>query len=110
MSHVGKLFLAGGIVALLSLTGCAEPQEQVEVSYQPTGTVHNFMMWHLEPAADVLWDSAGFILTAEGEQDLHKPQRGKSLNLLLRITPAISRTAQQIVLDFQVCARTKLCS
>lgn len=70
MSHLGKLFLAGGVVALLSLTGCAEPEEQVEVSYQPTGTVHNFMMWHLEPAADVLWDSAGYILTAEGEQDL----------------------------------------
>jgi hypothetical protein len=28
------------------------------------------MEWILDPAADVIWDSAGFIITAEGETDL----------------------------------------
>ena len=28
------------------------------------------MEWILDPAADLIWDSAGFIITAEGEQDL----------------------------------------
>ena len=28
------------------------------------------MVWMLEPAADVLWDSAGYVITEEGEQDL----------------------------------------
>lgn len=59
------------VVAVLlgCLTACGG-QEQQALPVKPTGTVHEFMLWHLEPAADVLWDSAGFILTAEGEQDL----------------------------------------
>jgi cytochrome c556 len=28
------------------------------------------MVWVLEPAADVLWDNAGYVITADGEQDL----------------------------------------
>ncbi len=28
------------------------------------------MEWILDPAADVIWDSAGTIITAEGERDL----------------------------------------
>ena len=28
------------------------------------------MLWILEPAAEVIWDSAGFVITAEGETDL----------------------------------------
>ena len=28
------------------------------------------MEWILDPAADVIWDSAGFVITAEGETDL----------------------------------------
>jgi hypothetical protein len=28
------------------------------------------MEWILDPAADVIWDSAGVIITAEGERDL----------------------------------------
>ena len=28
------------------------------------------MLWILDPAADVIWDSAGAIITAEGETDL----------------------------------------
>ena len=28
------------------------------------------MEWILDPAADVIWDSAGFIITADGETDL----------------------------------------
>jgi len=37
---------------------------------QATASVGDFMVWMLEPAADVLWDNAGFIITADGEQDL----------------------------------------
>jgi cytochrome c556 len=28
------------------------------------------MVWYLEPAADVIWDSAGFVITEDGEVDL----------------------------------------
>jgi hypothetical protein len=28
------------------------------------------MLWILEPAAELVWDSAGFVITVEGETDL----------------------------------------
>lgn len=55
------------IFALLS--GCAQP-EQAEIPYQPTLSIHDLMVQVMEPAADGIWDSAGFIITVEGEQDL----------------------------------------
>ena len=60
------------VVAGLSagLAACGGAPEQAPLPFQTTGTVHEFMMWHLEPAADVLWDSAGYILTEDGELDL----------------------------------------
>jgi hypothetical protein len=57
------------LCALSLLSGCAKP-EAVEMAYEPSVSVQNFMLWMLEPASDILWDSAGFIVTEEGEQDL----------------------------------------
>lgn len=37
---------------------------------QPVGDMKETMVWVLDPAADVIWGSAGFVLTAEGQQDL----------------------------------------
>jgi hypothetical protein len=61
---------AGFLILLLSLAGCSQPEQTEAAAFAPTGTVLEFMNWHLEPAADVLWDSAGYIVTEEGEVDL----------------------------------------
>ena len=55
------------LVTLASAVGCekAPPQQ-----YQPTMDMRQMMNWVLDPAADVLWGSAGAIITKEGEQDL----------------------------------------
>ena len=37
---------------------------------QPVTDVRQTMEWILDPSADVLWDSAGTIITAEGESEL----------------------------------------
>ncbi|MDA1074539.1 MAG: hypothetical protein O3A63_07240 [Proteobacteria bacterium] len=60
------------IVLLAGLSaGCAPPVEQKAApAYRPVGNMLQFMTWVLEPAADTLWDSAGSIITADGEQDL----------------------------------------
>ncbi len=60
---------AAVLAVMLLVTGCGQPAEPA-TAYKPTASVHDFMVWMLEPAADVIWDSAGFILTAEGEVDL----------------------------------------
>jgi hypothetical protein len=38
--------------------------------YRPVTSVLQVMEWILDPAADLIWDSAGFIITAQGETDL----------------------------------------
>jgi hypothetical protein len=58
------------IVAVCLATGaCAQP-EQAKVPFAATMSVHQFMTWFLEPSADLVWGSAGFIVTEEGEIDL----------------------------------------
>lgn len=38
--------------------------------YRTVIDVQQTMLWILDPATDVIWDSAGVIITAEGETDL----------------------------------------
>ena len=38
--------------------------------YRPITNIRQTMEWILDPAVDVIWDSAGFIITEEGERDL----------------------------------------
>ena len=51
------------------LVGCSSGSEQA-VKTQPTGSVYQMMTHYLEPAADTIWGSAGFVITADGEVDL----------------------------------------
>ncbi|MBK89012.1 MAG: hypothetical protein CMQ44_09165 [Gammaproteobacteria bacterium] len=51
------------------LVGCSSGSEQA-VKTQPTGSVYQMMTHYLEPAADKIWGSAGFVITADGEVDL----------------------------------------
>ena len=53
----------------LVLSGCGQ-SEQKEVPYQFTSDVKHTMSILLEPAAEIIWDSAGTIETLEGIEDL----------------------------------------
>lgn len=57
------------VAGSLGLVGCGPPPTE-EMPFQATSTVHDFMYWVLEPAADVIWDSAGYVITEAGEEDL----------------------------------------
>lgn len=64
------LALAGALAGAL-LGACAqEPPPQATPPYRLLTDLHQTMEWVLEPAAEVIWDSAGFVITAEGEEDL----------------------------------------
>ena len=52
------------------LAACNQPPETDSSKYEPILDAHQMMEWVLDPAVDVIWDSAGTIITAEGEQDL----------------------------------------
>ena len=46
------------------------PGDVETTPYAPTGNQYQFMTEYLEPASDVIWGSAGAIITEEGEIDL----------------------------------------
>lgn len=68
----GKPYAVGPLVGLLlaAIAGCEQGDGAKEPDVQPVGDLHDMMTWVLDPAADVVWGSAGFVLTEEGEQDL----------------------------------------
>jgi hypothetical protein len=57
-------WLAG--VMMFTACGASAPDSP----YRHLVDVPQLMSWILEPAAEVIWDSAGWVTTAEGEQDL----------------------------------------
>ena len=65
--------LAALVLSLGCESGGAEMTSTPPVSlpaYEPVVNVKQTMEWILDPAADVIWDSAGWVITAEGETDL----------------------------------------
>ena len=65
--------MAGRMIAALAaaafLASCT-PDADNELPVQAVGDLHDTMTWVLDPAADVIWGSAGWIITAEGVHDL----------------------------------------
>ena len=55
---------------LLAVLVSCERETVTTVATQPVGDLHETMTWVIDPAADVVWGSAGFVLTEDGEQDL----------------------------------------
>jgi hypothetical protein len=65
------------VCALFLASGCdsgGNPLPPIEAqpapAYRPVVDLRQTMEWILDPAADVIWDSAGFVITAQGETDL----------------------------------------
>lgn len=52
-------------LAMLALLGCAEQGEAAR-----DARVHELMVEALEPAANIVWDYAGWVVTADGEEEL----------------------------------------
>ena len=61
--------IVGAFAAALLLLSCTQdPGDELPV--QPVGDLHDMMTWVLDPAADVIWGSTGWIITEEGAEDL----------------------------------------
>lgn len=62
-------FVAWGVsLFALVIAGCSAGSS--DIPYAPTGSQYQFMTDYLEPASDVIWGSAGAVITVEGEVDL----------------------------------------
>lgn len=79
MAAVRPILFPGVALAIALSAGCdsGEAPDPTRSSpaptapaYRPVADVRQTMNWILNPAADVIWDSAGFVVTADGETDL----------------------------------------
>lgn len=85
------------LMALMALTACSEDRP-IELPLQTTASVHDFMLWMLEPAAEVLWDSAGYVITAEGEQDL-QPTTQAGWDLVRNNATVVAESGNLLMLE-----------
>ena len=58
------------IVVLVALAACTGQQQFAGPPYEAVADVRQTMELIIDPAADVIWKSAGSIVSAAGEQDL----------------------------------------
>ena len=86
-------------LALVLLSGCdsagrsAPAMEPAPAPpYRAVANLKQTMEQILDPAADVIWDSAGFIITAEGEPDL-APTTDQGWEHVRNSAPRCSKTA-----------------
>jgi hypothetical protein len=66
VSLIGWLAVSSGCEPAADSTTADTPG----ADFRPVVNQLQFMVWVLEPAADVVWDSAGSIITIDGEEDL----------------------------------------
>lgn len=59
------LTVAAGLLA----AACGEAPE-TELPVQVVGDMKETMTWVLDPAADTIWGATGYVITADGEEDL----------------------------------------
>jgi hypothetical protein len=55
---------------LACLVSCARVEQAAGPRYEAVADVRQTMESIIDPAADAIWDSAGSVITAAGEQDL----------------------------------------
>jgi hypothetical protein len=66
--HLTLRLLPIGLLALLA--SCESQQNAPSPSYDVVTDIHHTMELIVDPAADLIWSSAGSIITDTGEQDL----------------------------------------
>ena len=64
-----RFAVALALALWLMVAGCGQPAE-TESPVREVGDVREVMDWVLDPAADALWGATGYVITADGEEDL----------------------------------------
>lgn len=67
MHTILRLLTMGFMVILVS---CDRHQQESGTPYEPVTDIRHTMKFIIDPTADIIWDSAGSIITEAGERDL----------------------------------------
>lgn len=61
--------ISAAVAVAFLVVGCSETPD-TELPLQSVGDMRDTMTWVLDPAADAIWGATGYVITAEGEEDL----------------------------------------
>ncbi|MEX1033392.1 MAG: hypothetical protein WDZ30_08525 [Cellvibrionaceae bacterium] len=89
-------------IALLALTvlllvGCGSSEPPASTPYKPTTEMIDTMNWILDPAADVIWGNAGWVITEEGEQELF-PRTDEEWNKVLHASAMVAESGNLLMM------------
>jgi len=65
--------------------------------YQSVTDVHQLMAWIIDPAADVIWDSAGTVITAQGSKEL-SPTTADGWDAVLRAAATLGEAGNLLMM------------
>ncbi|MEM1404892.1 MAG: hypothetical protein AAGG55_16260 [Pseudomonadota bacterium] len=69
--YLSRSTRCGLFLAVFAVSGVAQDSPTADVaSFEAVTDLRQNMEWILEPAAEVIWDSAGAVITEAGERDL----------------------------------------
>ena len=88
-------FSATGLA--LALSACQQQEAPPPAPFTLSANVQQSMLWILEPAADVIWDSAGFVIDESGETDL-SPTTEEAWNQVLYAAATLSESGNLLML------------
>jgi hypothetical protein len=99
LSMVNKRLLIGFSAAglALALSACQQQDAPPPVPFTLSADIQQSMLWILEPAADVIWDSAGFVIDESGETDL-SPTSEDGWNKVLYAAATLSESGNLLML------------
>lgn len=89
-----------GLAILLALASCGEQQsgrQDAAPPYRLAVNTQETMAWVIDPLTDVIWDNAGFIIDAQGEEDL-SPTTEEAWNNVVYAAAALSEAGNLLML------------
>ncbi len=88
---------AAQCAVLLTLGGCNQNEPEIKTPFRVVTDVHHTMELILGPAADLIWSSAGSIITAEGETDL-SPTTDEGWHTVERSAAVVTETGNLLMM------------
>lgn len=93
-----RSFVLAGFLGLL-VTGCGtEPPAAPPPPFKPVTDNLQLMEWILDPAADVIWDSVGTIITTAGREDI-RPETEEQWNAVRNAGAVVAESGNLLMMD-----------